>query len=302
MTNYQRPHILLIGSTGQVGFELCRTLAPLGRVFSTARQGGEMQLDLTNADNIQQVFTTIKPDLVVNAAAYTNVNQAETDQTLAQQINATAVGQIGELAKKAKAPVVHYSTDYVYLGNGTTAWLETDQTKPLNIYGKTKLLGEQYLIDSGAESIILRTSWVYGLRGQNFLLTMRNLFANKDQLSVVNNEIGAPTWSRMIAETTNAMLAQTLSKETGTFQFAEKVGIYNFTAEGEASWYDFACAIRDLSQAQCQINPILSKEYPAPAKRPLNSRLNNQKFKETFCLSLPDWRNSLVQCLGEVIV
>jgi len=296
MINNQPLKILLIGATGQVGFELCRTLAPLGQLISVARQGTKITLDLIDADNIKAVIKAVKPHLIVNAAAYTNVNQAETDQLIAQKINADAVGIIGECAKKINASVVHYSTDYVYAGDGHTAWQETDKTAPLNIYGKTKLDGEKYLLQSDADSLILRTSWVYGMRGNNFLLTMQRLLAEKDKISVVNDEIGAPTWSRMIAEATSAILAQKIKQQ---FKFEQDAGIYNFSAIGETSWYKFAVTIRDLSAISCDIEAIAAAAYPSAAARPKNSRLNHDKLARVFHIKFPHWHDSLICCVDE---
>lgn len=279
-----------------MGFELHRSLAPLGEVFAVARQGTKITLDLTNFDQIKAVIEQINPALIVNAAAYTNVNQAEIEADLAYKINAEANGIMGELAKKINATVVYYSTDYVYCGDGDTPWKETDPIAPLNVYGQTKYAGEQALIQSGAEHLILRTSWVYGARGNNFMLTMQRLFAEKDELSIVSDEFGAPTWSRMIASATCAILAQKLKQQ---FKLEGEGGVYNFSAAGNTSWYQFALAIRDLSHAHCDIKPILAADYQAAASRPKNSRLNHDKLTQTFHLQLPHWHDSLIQCMAE---
>ncbi len=297
MNHQNKPRIILIGATGQVGFELIRTLAPLGQVFATARKDSEWILDLTDLNAIDVLFAQVKPHLVVNASAYTNVNLAEQESDLAYQINALAVERIGQLAQQINAPVIHYSTDYVYPGTGVSPWQENALTKPLNQYGKTKLAGEQRLIASGAEAIILRTSWVYGMRGGNFLRTMRSLFETKTELSIVNDEIGAPTWSRHIAEATALILAQSMSRSM-PFCFTQKAGIYNLSSAGFTSWFEFAQAILTLSDADCRLSPILSKDYPAPAQRPLNSRLDNQKLANTYQIQLPHWKTALEQCLS----
>jgi len=293
-----QPTILLIGSSGQVGWELRRTLAPLGDLVSASLEGEQgTKVDLSDPESLQRLFKALNPDLVVNAAAYTAVDQAEKDVEKARQVNATAPALIGELAAVADISVVHYSTDYVFSGDAERPYREDDPTVPLNVYGETKLEGELGLLDSGAEALILRTSWVYGARGQNFLLTMRRLFREKDEMKIVDDQIGAPTWSRMIAEATAQILAQTLADN---FKFGRKGGLYHLTAAGRTSWYGFADAIRALQQTSCRLHPIPTSEYPTPAQRPLYSLLDNQRLFETFGVCLPDWHESLQQCVEEM--
>jgi dTDP-4-dehydrorhamnose reductase len=285
--------ILLVGKNGQVGFELQRSLACLGNITATARN----TLDLTNDDSIRSVIQSLKPDLIVNAAAYTAVDMAETEQDLAMQINATAPKVIAEQAKQLDIPLIHYSTDYVFNGQNTQPWTEQDQTDPISVYGQTKLLGEQAIIDSGVAHLIFRTSWVYGNRGQNFLLTMKRLATEREELSVVNDQIGAPTWCRHIADATSDIIAQ--AKASGNVrQFIEQhTGIYNLCGAGETSWHGFAKAIFELLEQQgqqvAQLSAIPTSAYPTPAKRPLYSCLNTQKLEQTFDIILPDWQTSL---------
>jgi len=293
-----QPTILLIGSSGQVGWELRRTLAPLGDLVSASLEGEQgTKVDLSDPESLQRLFKAINCDRVGNGASYTAVDQAEKDVEKARQVNATAPALIGELAAVADISVVHYSTDYVFSGDAERPYREDDPTVPLNVYGETKLEGELGLLDSGAEALILRTSWVYGARGQNFLLTMRRLFREKDEMKIVDDQIGAPTWSRMIAEATAQILAQTLADN---FKFGRKGGLYHLTAAGRTSWYGFADAIRALQQTSCRLHPIPTSEYPTPAQRPLYSLLDNQRLFETFGVCLPDWHESLQQCVEEM--
>ena len=299
MVRVNRPTILLIGSSGQVGWELRRTLAPLGNLLFVSRRGEQgPAVDLADPESLQRLINSSNPDLVVNAAAYTAVDQAEQDVEMARQLNTDAPTLIGELAADSDIPVVHYSTDYVFAGNAERSYREEDPAVPLGVYGETKLAGELGLLASGADVLILRTSWVYGARGQNFLLTMQRLFQEKDELNIVADQIGAPTWSRMIAEATAQILAQTL--RDGGFKFGQKGGRYHLTAAGQTSWYEFARAIRELQRASCRLHPIPTSEYPTPARRPLFSLLDNQRLLETFGICLPHWHQSLMQCVDEM--
>jgi dTDP-4-dehydrorhamnose reductase len=292
------PRILLIGANGQVGWELRRTLAPLGEIIAASLEGEYgPKLDLASAESLARVVQEAAPDAVVNAAAYTAVDRAEADPTLAHLINAEALRQLGDLLRDRGVPVIHYSTDFVFSGEATRPYREDDAPGPLSVYGSTKLAGEQALLESGVPAIVLRTSWVYGVRGQNFLLTMLRLFAEKDELRVVDDQLGAPTWSRMLAEVTAQVLHRVLRREVDMDRLG---GLYHVTAAGETSWYGFAKAILEASGGACRLLPIPSSDYRSPARRPAYSVLDNTKLWETFGLALPDWRLSLAQCLEDL--
>ncbi len=291
----QRPRILLIGANGQVGWELRRTLAGLGEVIAASLEGEYGHaIDLMDAAALARLIHDSRPDAVVNAAAYTAVDKAETDRATAQRINADAVGELGVLLATHGIPIIHYSTDFVFSGTLNRPYTENDQPDPLNVYGETKLAGECALLESGAKSLIFRTSWVYGARGANFLLTMLRLFSERDELRVVDDQIGSPTWSRMLAEMTALILYRVLRGELDLEQMG---GIYNLTGSGQVSWYGFASAILEASGLDSNLIPIPSSEYPAPARRPLYSVLDNTRFRQIFGLAMPDWRLSLDQCL-----
>ncbi len=292
--------ILLIGCDGQVGWELRRTLAPFGELASASLCGRwDLKIDLADADSVEAAIRQVKPGVIVNAAAYTAVDKAESDAETAQKVNGDALGQIGALAKEIGASVVHYSTDYVFNGAAGVPYREEDPTAPLGAYGRTKLAGERQLMASGADAVILRTAWVYGSRGHNFLITMKRLCNERPELSVVSDQIGAPTWSRMLAEATAMMLAQT---RNDGFRFGERAGLYHLTNGGQTSWHGFASAIRDLLGASCTIHPIPTAEYPTPAKRPAYSVLDNSKIEQAFGIRLPDWRTALDLCTEGMIV
>jgi dTDP-4-dehydrorhamnose reductase len=297
--------ILLTGITGQVGWELQRTLSPLGEVVPVGREvsAQNLRIDLAQPDTIRSVIREVRPNLIVNAAAYTAVDKAESEPDLAMAINGTAAGIIAEEAKLLGASVIHYSTDYVFNGAQSTPYTEADQTDPLSVYGKTKLAGEQAIQAIAVPHLILRTSWVYGARGKNFLLTMLKLAQDRETLSVVNDQIGSPTWSYAIAQSTAKILAQGL-KDSSSF-WDKNSGIYNLTSTGQTSWYDFAKAIFELDSPQLapnkaerklkQLLPIPTSQYPTPAKRPAFSLLNSHKISEQFGLLLPSWDQSLAQ-------
>lgn len=290
--------ILLIGANGQVGWELRRSLSPLGEVVAASLEGEYgPRIDLASREDLTRVVQEVAPDAVVNAAAYTAVDRAESDAARAHRVNAEALEILGTLLKDRGTPVIHYSTDFVFSGEARRPYREDDATGPVNVYGATKLAGERLLLESGVPAIIFRTSWVYGVRGQNFLLTMRRLFAEKDELRVVDDQVGAPTWSRMLAEVTAQTLHRILRREVELEQVA---GLYHVTAGGETSWYGFAKAILDASGHGCKLLPIPSSEYRSPARRPAYSVLDNTKLRDTFGLTLPDWRVSLSQCLEDL--
>jgi dTDP-4-dehydrorhamnose reductase len=289
--------ILLTGKNGQVGWELQRTLAPLGEVVAVDRQ----PLDLGNPDSIRSVIREVKPDLIVNPAAYTAVDKAESETELAMAVNGIAPGIMAEEAKKLGAALIHYSTDYVFDGSKSSPYTEEDTPNPLNVYGKTKLAGEQAIQAVGVPHLILRTSWVYGMRGRNFLLTILRLAKERDELKIVDDQIGAPTWSRMIAEATAQILAQSvLPLPHHPLPIAEVSGVYNLTAAGRTSWRGFTQAIVENAQAGTRVIPILTADYPLPAPRPLFSRLAGEKLTRNFGMKLPPWEESLALCMAEV--
>lgn len=289
--------ILVLGAQGQVGFQLMRALAPLGEVVGTVRDpSSRLPVDLLDHASLESAVVAVRPHLVVNAVAYTAVDRAEQEPELAMAINGTAVGVLGDLAVRYGASLVHYSTDYVFSGSVGRPWREVDATNPANVYGRSKLAGEQALLASGADGVVLRTSWVYDRRGHNFLLTMRRLLAEREDVRVVADQIGAPTWARLVAEATAQVVAQTVPDG---LRFGDRSGIYHLTCAGETSWFGFAEAIRDLTGAGCCVSPIDTAEYPLPAPRPMDSRLDNGRLEAVFGLRLPDWREALSLCLEE---
>ena len=284
--------ILLTGASGQVGWELQRTLATLGDVAAPRRD----QLDLTDIRQIRALLADWRPDLIVNPAAHTAVDKAESEVELARAINTTAPAVLAEEARKLGASLVHFSTDYVFDGNKTAAWLEDDPTGPLGVYGTTKLEGELAIAAQGIPHLIFRTSWVYGMRGSNFLLTMQRLFRERDSLNIVADQIGAPTWSRSIAEATAQVLAQK------PFEDQDQHGIYNLTCAGQTSWHGFASAILARTKLPAgksvQLHAIPASQYPTPARRPTNSVLDNRKLMRQFGLQMPAWETALDLCMG----
>ena len=282
-----RPTILVTGAGGQLGGELASLLHPLGDVIATERG----KLDLTNPDAIVAAVRGAKPKLIVNAAAYTAVDQAEKDIATAQAINARAPGIFAEEAKRIGAVLIHYSTDYVFDGRQSTPDSEDAATAPLSVYGATKLDGERAIAEVDALALVLRTSWVYGLTGKNFLLTMRRLAAERDELRIVADQIGVPNWSRALAEATTRVVAG------GLPAIAERRGLYHFSATGQASWFDFAQAIL-ADRARPRIVPITTADYPTPARRPAYGVLDTQRFEKTFGFGLDDWRETLARCLA----
>lgn len=292
--------ILLLGKNGQVGWELQRSLAPLGEVISLDRNGlNQWCGDLSKPDQIYQTIVDIAPNVVVNASAYTAVDLAETEQDMANLINYVAVGKIAEACAQIKALLVHYSTDYVFDGEGTSIFNETDVLKPLNAYGQTKALGEQAIQNAQCNYLIFRTSWVFAQKGKNFLKTMLTLSQQREELSVIDDQIGAPTSAELIADVSAHAIVQTLRDQT-------KIGIYHLVASGETSWFEYANYIFEQAKnlgvnlAIQQVNPIPTAAYPTPAKRPHNSRLNNQKIQHAFQIYLPDWKVHVQRTVIEV--
>lgn len=285
--------ILLTGADGQVGWELQRTLAPLGQVSAFDRTG----LDLADLDRLRTAIREMKPELIVNAAAYTAVDRAESEEALARRINAEAPRVMAEEADRLGAWFIHYSTDYVFDGTKSGPYVEDDSPNPLNAYGRTKLAGERAIVAAAARHVVFRTSWIYANRGKNFLLTMLRLGQEQDELRIVADQRGAPTWARLIAEATSISAAHLLERKSSDFSQA---GVYHLTCGGDASWYDFACAIFAQSRTGRKpvIVPIPSSQYPTRAARPMNSVLSNRLLWDRFRLALPDWRHALMLCLG----
>jgi len=281
--------ILLTGKNGQVGWELARALAPLGEVVAVDREG----LDLAVPDRIVSVVRSVRPDVLINAAAYTAVDRAENETDAAYAINATAVAILAEEAKRVQALLVHYSTDYVFDGTKGAPYIEEDRPNPLNAYGRSKLAGEQAIRDSGGAHLILRTSWVYSARGRNFLLTIRRLLQEKEELRVVSDQIGAPTSARGLAQATAELL-----RRHGAAALGDARGIYHATTSGSTSWHGFAREIARLERPDppARIVPIASSEYPTPARRPKNSRLSSEKLLRRFGIALPRWEACLEAC------
>lgn len=296
--------ILLLGKNGQVGFELDRSLQPLGQVYALDRHSNADGLcgDVANFDAMTHAFDQIRPDIVVNGAAYTAVDKAETDTVQAELINHLAVKHLAELAKQHQALLIHYSTDYVFDGTGETAWTEEDSTGPINVYGQTKRQGELALEQSGANFINLRTSWVYGTHGNNFIKTMLKLGASRETLGIIADQIGSPTGASLIADITAQIIRQYQLNPTSI-----EMGHYHLAARGECSWYDYANFIFDVAREMGadlmvkQVNAIGTADYPTPAKRPHNSRLNTSKLQRNFSLHLPHWQQGVRQVLGELI-
>jgi len=292
--------ILIFGRIGQVGWELRHKLACLGDISSVEYP----EVDFTKPETLQAVVRTVKPQVIVNAAAYTAVDKAETERDLAMAINATGPAVLAEEALKLGSLLVHYSTDYVFNGSGDRPWTETDTPAPLNVYGETKLAGDLAIQVSGCNHLIFRTSWVYGARGSNFLLTMLKLGQERKELSIVADQIGAPTTSESIAQATACVLAQVLSPGAGRKEGSS--GVYNLTNGGEASWYDFAKAIFEQTHAKTgaaipELKPIATSDFPRPAVRPFNSRLNGQKLEDVFGVRLPHWEHALELVLETVV-
>ena len=298
--------ILLTGKSGQVGGELFPLLQRIGEVVAPSHA----ELDLADPSSIRHVVRELRPSLIVNAAAYTAVDQAESDEPRAHAVNAVAPGVLAEEAKSLGALLVHYSTDYVFDGSQRSPYEESAPTSPLGVYGRTKLAGEDAIRSSGAAHLLFRTAWVYGTTGKNFLLTILRLASQREELRIVSDQSGAPTWSCAIASATASLLHR-----FPPAALAERTGTYHLTAAGETTWYDFARAILEdcsdpsrlgpwFAQATSgrpliakSVLPISTAEYPTPARRPAYSVLSNRKLFQTFALALPDWRSQLRQAL-----
>ncbi len=285
--------VLVTGRNGQVGAELAQVLAPWAEVHALSRE----EMDLTFDAAIHAAVARVQPRLIVNAAAYTAVDKAESEPKLAARINAQAVATLAAAAQKVGAAVIHYSTDYVFDGTLDRPYCERDATHPLNVYGRTKLAGEQALAAAGVPYLVLRTSWVYGARGKNFLRTILALAAQKPELRIVADQTGAPTCAGDIAAATSTLAQQWLAAPN---TMRERSGVYHLTASGQTSWFGFAEAALAGRSGLARLTPIPTAEYPTPAARPLNSRLNCDKLERVFGVRLPEWRQSLTTVLAEI--
>ena len=283
--------ILLTGKTGQVGGELNNILKDIGELVSLGRE----HLDLSKITSIEPAILDIQPDIIINAAAYTDVDKAEEESELAMTVNGIAPGVLAKAAKKIEASLIHYSTDYVFDGRSDTPYREEDITCPLSIYGKSKLAGEKSIAEAGIPYLIFRTSWVYSLQGKSFLRTIKKLAEEKDKLRIVDDQIGAPTWGRSIALATRKILKQYLRDGSDP----SLSGIFHLTCQGKSSWYDFAKEILNISSTSqnTQLFPIPTSEYPTPATRPLYSLLSNDKLEKVFGFKMPHWNDALKDCM-----
>lgn len=285
--------IVIIGQNGQVSQALQKTLADLGELIVLGRDKLELSDQLADFDQIQD----LKPDLIINAAAYTAVDQAETDQKTALSVNAIAPGMLADQAKELGIPLIHYSTDYVFDGSKATPWTEQDTPSPLGVYGASKWAGEQAIEYVGGQHLILRTSWVYSNTGRNFLLTMQRLLQERDSLNVVADQIGAPTWAGTIAQSTRQLIERWHDGKPGAW------GTYHLTASGETSWFGFTQAIAEQLVLQGKKSAVLeaipSSAYPTPAARPTNSRLDCSLLQREWGVQQPDWHSALLECLAE---
>jgi len=307
-----KPTILLTGKTGQLGSELNRLLPKLGEVIAPERN----DLDLRDPETIRQVMRNANPQLVVNVAAYTAVDAAETDEATALAVNAEAPRLLAEEAKKIRAMLIHFSTDYVLDGSKKAPYVETDPVNPLNAYGRTKLAGEEAIRNSGAAHLIFRTAWVYATHGRNFLLTILRLATEREELKIVVDQVGAPTCAVDLAQATTRILTGMIAGDKGQFPFPKVSGTYHMTAAGEATWYDFTKAILEEARRAPQnlpwlasvtkgrpliarhVVPISKEEFRSPTRRPAYSVLSNARLKQVFGVTLPDWRTQLHQCFA----
>lgn len=288
--------ILLTGCTGQVGYELERSLQGLGDVVALDRT----RMDLSNLDSVRNAIREVCPDLIVNPAAYTAVDQAESEPDLAMRVNGEAPGVMAEEAARLGAAMIHYSTDYVFDGTKDDAYTENDAPCPVNIYGRSKLAGERAIQASGIPHLIFRTSWVYGMRGKNFLLTIKRLAKERDELRIINDQHGAPTWCRTIADTTAHVVARLRSARMGLDLdlWRANSGVYHLAAQGQTTWHGFAQTIvaHESVNKKPVVTPIKTQDYPLPAPRPTNSVLSCERLIGTFC-GLPQWDEALRLCL-----
>ncbi len=297
--------ILLFGKNGQVGWELQRSLAVLGDVVALDRASTDRCGDLSRPGELAQTVREVHPDVIVNAAAYTAVDQAESDAATARTINALAPEVLAREAQTLGAWLVHYSTDYVFDGSGSRPWVETDQTAPLSVYGRTKLEGERFIVQCCERHLILRTSWVYSARGGNFIRTMLRLAKERERLTVIDDQHGAPTSAELLADVT----AHAIHRVAANAGSRELAGIYNVAASGHTTWHGYATHL--LAQARrlqpeiaFQVNevaPVATKDFVTPARRPLNSRLDTAKLQSAFGFSLPPWQHGVDRVLAEIL-
>lgn len=293
--------ILLTGKNGQVGFELQRALAPLGEIAAVDHQ----ECDLSNPDALRLLIADLKPQVIINPAAYTAVDKAESEPALAHAVNAVAPGILGEEAARCGALVIHYSTDYVFDGSKEGAYREDDTPNPQSVYGQSKLAGEQALQASGADHLIFRTSWVFGAHGGNFAKTMLRLAAERDRLNIVADQFGAPTSAALLADVTAQILGQYQRQGRADFPF----GLYHLVASGCTTWHEYAQTViraaqaagRPLKLSADDVQPIATRDYPLPAPRPANSRLDTGKLRQTFGLELPAWQDGLAHVLQQIL-
>ncbi len=290
--------ILLFGKTGQLGWELNRTLAPLGEIYAL----GPEELDLIDVDALIRIIRDVQPGMIINASAYTAVDRAEQEPGLAMLLNEKVPAVMAEAACKLNAPFIHYSTDYVFDGTKTSAYSEDDGTNPLNVYGQSKLKGEQAIGQVGGAHVILRTSWVYSLRGDGFVSKVLSWARKQETLKIVTDQVGSPTWARMLAETTSTMVARSLLDSWG--YFSKKSGVYHLGGAGGVSRFDFTRAILDLDlhpeeQKVKRLEKALTADFPAPALRPLATTLDCSRFNRVFGLSLPNWKDALRLAMGD---
>ena len=294
--------ILLLGKNGQLGWELQRSLAPLGELLSLSSESSKLCGELSNLEGIAATVRQFKPDVIVNAAAYTAVDKAESEPDLAHRVNAEAVAVLAQEAKALGCLFVHFSTDYVFPGFGEQAWCENDAVAPLNTYGATKLAGECAIQQSGCLHLIFRTSWVYAARGQNFAKTILRLAQERDALSVIADQVGAPTGAELLADVTAHAIRAVLQDNALS-------GLYHLAAKGETNWYEYAqfvLAIAEKNGCELKVKPadvtaISSCDYKTDAKRPENSRLNTDKLQQAFAIHLPHWKVGVERMLDEVL-
>ncbi|WP_237932509.1 dTDP-4-dehydrorhamnose reductase [Buttiauxella sp. S19-1] len=292
-------NILLFGKTGQVGWELQRSLAPLGNIIAVDVHSTDYCGDFSNPEGVAETVRRVKPDVIVNAAAHTAVDKAESERDFAQLLNATSVEAIAKEAEKINAWLIHYSTDYVFPGDGDKPWMETDVTAPLNTYGETKLAGEIAVQQNCTKHLIFRTSWVFAGKGNNFAKTMLRLAKDREELSIINDQFGAPTGAELLADCTAHAIKTAMAKP-------DVAGLYHLVASGTTTWFDYANLVfaeakaAGLELAINKTSPVPTSAYPTPAQRPHNSRLDTTKFQKTFGLTLPSWDSGVKRMLAEI--
>lgn len=294
--------ILLFGKGGQVGWELQRSLAPLGELVALDFDSTDLHADFSRPEQLADTVAAVRPDVIVNAAAHTAVDKAESEPDLARTLNATAPGVVAEAAQRVGALIVHYSTDYVFDGSGSRPWTENDRTGPLSVYGATKLEGEQAVKQHCPRHLIFRTSWVYAARGGNFAKTMLRLAGEREKLTVIDDQYGAPTGAELLADVTAIAIRETLRD-------AGKAGLYHLVAGGETSWHGYARFVLEQARASGvelkagpdAVAPVPTSAFPTPARRPQNSRLDTTRLRDTFGLVLPPWQTGVARMLREIL-